>query len=292
MKKLNSGLLNSKLKAGWSIADFAQYFDCSEEEFLILFDKEFFGKTHNDLLRRLKKNSQKSPHPKNRTSAKSTKVENSEVIPVSASSESDNSEEAAPETSVEQSISSSNLLLDELKAKEQKLISYLCKQEISHNNLLAKRKSLKDSLTSQKEVMEEIREKLISCQNQVNTTIDELSKISAQIVEVNSEISTTRTELSKVQNDIKLSNKVNIFAYESGETDFENFSSEIPNSWEEIYKNLLASDNSSIEELSLKQLKQIAKVIALAKLLREKDIIFEVSFENSLAMQLFDEFSN
>ena len=59
MRYLNGKLMEVKMKYGWTATAFAQYFACTEEEFLQSLHKTFDSKAYKDMVARLEKNSKR-----------------------------------------------------------------------------------------------------------------------------------------------------------------------------------------------------------------------------------------
>ena len=96
--------------------------------------------------------------------------------------------------------------------------------------------------------------------------------------------------LKNVRNDLKELEKVEIFVYEKGEIEMENYSEEnIPQQPfnKEVFSNLCSNEAS--DNLSIKQIKQIMKLIDIVKFFNSKGMLYEMTFESSEVQKLFKE---
>ena len=56
MPRLDGKLMELKLKNGWSVSNFAEYLECSEEHFLNSLQKNFQPRVYKKMLNRLARN--------------------------------------------------------------------------------------------------------------------------------------------------------------------------------------------------------------------------------------------
>ena len=61
--KLEGKKLTVKLKYGWTISDFAQKYNCTEETFLRFLERNFSSKAYKNILNCLEKNKKKIRQP-------------------------------------------------------------------------------------------------------------------------------------------------------------------------------------------------------------------------------------
>lgn len=270
--RFDSRLMEEKLKRGWTVNDFARHLGITEEEFLSLFERKFYGKAYTDLLSRLEKNAEKKKrHPVKEPIPKVEK-QKKEV-------------QVKPEIEEKQP-SKTPLML--LKDQENDLKNVICRKEVDHKNLVNQKRKLEDSLREQKNLMLDLKRMIEECKREVETIINNLEKVSETLAGVSDEITKFRKDLAKLQNEIQLLSKISIFVYRDGEIETENLEIEISESWKDLFSKII--NNEAIEDLTLKQTKQLAKVITLARDLKHKELDFDISFELDLVQELYDKF--
>ena len=120
---------------------------------------------------------------------------------------------------------------------------------------------------------------------EVEEISDELISLSDKISSVNASISTGRKNLLSIQNQIKELEKISVFIYENGEIDTDNFVIDIPETWNDVFENILR--NKVVKNLSIKQIKQLAKLIVLTSILNAKSLEYELIFESEDSQKAF-----
>lgn len=275
MPVLNAKLMNDKLKRGWTPDDFARHLDMSENDFLNSLQRLFGPKTYNGWFSELRTNQKrKEKLEKNKTK----KVEN-ETEPL-------------PETEIEiPKVSETELetkVLEELQSTEEDLRKAICEKELAHIELKAKRKELNASLQKQKEALLLLKDEIQKRQEEVNKIVNKLQETASEMSKKTYEIANSQQQLEKIQAKIKSLQKVEIFVYINGEIELENYEMGIlDSSWNDLFKDLATND--LLENLTIKQIKQIAKLIVLTKSLQQQCLKFETSFELESVRSIFEQ---
>lgn len=191
----------------------------------------------------------------------------------------------------ETQLTSSSLIEEErlqnLKDEEKILRDGIISKENEHKNLIAKRKQLFKKLETQRSMMLQLRKTIEQRKKEVEEISAELISLSDEIVSVNSFLSTGRTDLLNIQNKIKELEKISVFIYENGEIDTDNFLIDIPENWNDVFENILR--NEVVENLSIKQIKQLAKLIVLTGILNANTLEYELTFESENSQKAFYE---
>lgn len=177
--------------------------------------------------------------------------------------------------------------LQKLKERETLLISEISKQEMLHEKSISERMKLFEELRQQREKMLELKEIIKQNQKEVEKISKELVEITERIAAENKTISTNKQTLEEVKICIKSFEKIIIFVYKNGETEIDN-EADIPETtgWDEVFDCLI--HNKAVEELSLKQVQQFAKLLVLVEKLQAKNRKYELTFESKDDQIIFE----
>ena len=110
------------LKQGWTLADFANYYNVSEEKFLDHIEKNFTPKAFKNIKMRLAKNEKKNKH---RT-----------ILQAQDDSE---PEEEIVNAEIESESNKSNIEIEALTSHINYVSNQICEQELRHKELVSKR---------------------------------------------------------------------------------------------------------------------------------------------------------
>lgn len=263
--KLNAKLLEEKLKRGWTSSNFAQYLECTDEDFLDAIKKTFRPKIASRIIARLKQNEkrcQRTSHPVDTDIQ--FKSEN-EVI------------------SLETELSNKDILENLLKEEE------ILRQKIIDGELITKeiRKKItlfyKD-LRSHKERLLEIKGEVQLHTADIEKIVSELTCLSSKLEKTNLTISGYRHELGRIIEEIASLKKVYIYVYDDGEIEIEN-AKPVYTGWENKFKEMI--DFPEFESLSIKQLKLLAKVVVFIQHLKDQQLEFEITFESKSLQEIY-----
>lgn len=259
--------MEEKLKKGWTTSNFAQYLQCSEEEFLDTLQKTFSAKAVRWMKSTLERNDKRFKKrvvkaQKRKDSCKGEIIQMENVAEVMQFKTKELSREEVLET---------------LMKESSRLHDSICSEELTHNELVAKRKKLYDNLRTKKEKLLVIQEEIFKHKSDIETIINELSQISSEIFELNLNMSEQRSRLNELSTEIRMLQKIAIYVYNNGEIECENFEV-IDTGWKEKFSEIVELDD--VESLIVKQIKQLAKVLVFVQYLKEHNLEFEITFEN------------
>ena len=267
MPRLTAKLIKMKLKYGWCIKDFTDYLNMSEEDFIIALQKQFSQSACNDMLMQLNKNDKRqrklSSHQNQATVKKSSQVK----------------EEFNEKTSYN---------LEDLLAQEKKILDEICQKEASHAGIISERKSIRASLRKEKAEILELQKIFKKHEESIKSLIDRLEITSSNLTSINLELSDSNSELEKIRFQIESLKKVSIYVYGDGNIEVENGKLVVSDTWEELFKNLTA--DISVENLTLKQIRQLAKLLVFVDYLRKQNKDFDISFESQNLQDAFSHF--
>lgn len=272
MLKFSGRLMEEKLKIGWTIDDFLSHLNVSEEVFVEYLKKNFSSKAFSQISKRLKTNQKR----KNRQE----KSKNSELSNTGGANMTSN------ETATTYDVA--HIDIDSLKAQEKKLAENLCRMESIHAELVSKRATLKSTFQNLRKQLIDLTKELEEKKAIVDATYEEWLQISSEMHSMTKSISKERDLLSGIREEIKAAETISIFVYENGEIEVEN--SEPSTSSDEeccIFNELI--QNELVESLTIKNIRQLSKLILLTQSIKQKGLKFEVTFESEILQEVFEQ---
>lgn len=262
------------LKRGVTTANFAAQYECSEEEFVAAIKRLFTRRAAEDVIRRLKNNDKE--FDKAMRQLKKGKPSSVAMATVEKAEEANSAQQKTPE-------------LDELTIVQElagKISEAICANETLHRNLLANRRGIYDNLRAAKAELAKIQEQIRQKQQHVESCFSKIDILNAQISDINAERAALKADLSELQLQIKELERVEILCLADGRIEC---SVAVPADWRETFE-LLTSDEEAedelklikemAEEISMKQVKQLAKISALIESLKEQETGFKLVFDN------------
>ena len=265
LKDITGKKFEIELKHGATLEDFLEEYDCTREEFIAYLEKNFREKAKNSMLRYMNKNSKKPKQFSGKSSKSTSKgnivIKHIEEKPTIKKEKTTNN---CAENQIEPT-------LEELKEKERYISSEVHKQNEFCKELELMKKGFLDNLEETNKTLLETRKRIGKIQKDIKNT-------SGQIDEVKKEI----------KQKIKTLQKVSLFVYMNGDIEAENF--DIPEKeqtgCDKYFDDLLK--NEVVEELSIKQIRQLAKLLVLLELLKEKELIWDITFESKVQQDVFE----
>lgn len=285
MRRVNGKLLKNNLKKGWTISDFAAYCNMSVEEFQNCLKKNFSESYLQPIWRDLKKNEKAREKSKKNASK-------SDCIQVLRDKE--------PQIlTEEQKINSQQ---EELKEKERKIRGDLCSKEKEYKSLQDLKKEACKKLQEQRDFLDKIYRQI----KEKETILVNLLKESQVIDEAMAKNRVSRLdkekELQQVLDKIKSLKKVSINCYSDGRVECEELQNQDLD-WSQKFENLTEDTTDDAdklfieirqlaEDLPVKEVKQLAKLLTLFDFLKEQDkkycILFEEETQVSALLELVD----
>lgn len=175
--------------------------------------------------------------------------------------------------------------VDTLRAERERLMEEVIQKEIEREKILDKRRNLKDVLASIKDEQLELQKKLAETLKRVGEISDTLGKTADELEALNSEILPKRKEIDALTVQIELLEKKTVRVLSDGNIETQDEIA-IPDSWESYYSNFINSNEIStefdaiLEDLTRKEIKCLAKLVALTNMFILSKQQFEVIFEN------------
>ena len=291
MTQLNGKLMEEKLKRGWTVASFADYFQISEEDFLVRLKKTFRSNTYEGMKRRLEQNAKirkKAEQPP--SNSKRVDIPNISIPVVQKLSfrdlDLDDSETVLTKTEPKSH-------LETLKELEKDLSESLISLEGEHKELVQKRKSLKASLYKERLALIEFLKQLTEHRENFREIVRCYDNLSIEMCNKMSEISDKKSQLEDIRLQIEEQEKIQIFFYENGEIEFlgERNSFDVSDGDIDIMFNRFIS-NPSFENLTVKVIRQLAYLILLTQSLSMANKKYEIIFEDEAIEKIFEKFSS
>lgn len=272
--------LQAKLKLGWITEDFCTDLEISEEDLKDFVEKRSNNRFYAEFFSNVKKNEQIAKK-RQRAEDKKTNLQNGEnkmtqtaflesadisnvsnVVPVSKPQI---LEESPTEAKIREFKEEMKKREDELSSSntlKNKLTNEISETSDRIQKLKAECDKLKTELDAKKHQLENSSSRLIVMQNH-------LKQVEKNIVE-------TTKKISDVQHEIRELQKISITVHTNGEISIDK-DIQIPNSWEETYSKLI--EDSIVDNITIKQIRQLAKIISLNEILSKENAYFQFIFE-------------
>lgn len=273
-KSINAKIIKTKLKYGWTIQDFANYFELDEESFIKKLFSAFDHKIAKSFKQEMETNCKKrnSNHSKSKQIKESTQISENELIENNSSTDIKN-------ISAHFDLDEVSKLLDSQRQDVLNLeqsIKALSSQKLDVNNaLLSEKKKLKDILKQLKPI-----------EQRVNNKIAELREIKEEIGKSKLLLKSKRAELTKTETKFKELSKVSILVY-SQDFEISNFNSSVPESNSAFVNHMLEVETLS-EDLTVKQLKLLSQLVPIVEKVKNQGLTYEIAFENDAMEQVFN----
>lgn len=176
--------------------------------------------------------------------------------------------------------------LAQMKKQEKSLSLSLCNLESRHKSLVSTRRELVSKLEASRKKLNEIREMLNEQEANVTDLYEQYNKCAEEMRDINQEYNIHEKLLEELRVRIKNLEKVTVLIYEDGTLEVEN--ADIPTISEEKLSfelgNLIGIPEAG--EITINELKTIAKLKEMVKVYNENGYTFEFIFE-SVKLQNF-----
>ena len=274
LRRINGNYLEEKIKKGHRLPYFLKTTGSSEEELFCYIDKNFSSKAARSFKKRLK--SKGKPQTKKTT----VKEVTSKVL--------EKTIEIEPECEINHE--PKKTALEVLLEKEALLSTELCNEEALHADKISQRAALKKKLKAQHQKMKELTEMIIQLQKDFETNVAEWNSIGDEMKSLSSSIAEKRSLLEEVRAEIDSMKKISMFVYSNGEIEFENKGDFDPTVDTEKVSELfrLLVQNESAESLTIKSIKQLARLLAIVEKLKDESMKFLIEFDETAMKEVFD----
>jgi len=270
-KHFNTKFFNTKIKYGSTKSDFIKYFGFKDEEALEkAMRREFASKGVDSMLSAMSKNEKRKKAPKEErriVSEEAVKSSNSPIEVLVKEGTNDLSQNTENE-------------LEELQEYEETLSELICKYEIEYEQLRTLRKVELNELREIERKLRELQKQLTEIQKAGDEIIRKLNCNLKDIRNKAADINGLKGDLEAIRADIYDMQTITIWVYEDGEIQIESSKEIVVPTGEEVFNSLLLEESN--QDMTVKQIKQLAKVISLVNRLDEEGIRYSMQIEDAI----------
>lgn len=175
--------------------------------------------------------------------------------------------------------------LNELLEAEKFLSDNCVSLEKEHNALINARREDVKTLAEIKRTLEELKRLLQVNQSKLTTVLENYNSKAEQMLRVSSEISACKEMLADTRAQIEEAKKLKISVFSDGTIECENGELESPCEAEvsQLFSTLILL--AAAEELTIKQIKTVAKLVSVVKKIDPK---YELEFDSDLVQKLYE----
>lgn len=175
--------------------------------------------------------------------------------------------------------------LNELLEAEKFLSDNCVSLEKEHNALINARREDVKTLAEIKRTLEELKRLLQVNQSKLTTVLENYNSKAEQMLRVSSEISACKEMLADTRAQIEEAKKLKISVFSDGTIECENGELESPCEAEvsQLFSTLILL--AAAEELTIKQIKTVAKLVSVVKKIDQK---YELEFDSDLVQKLYE----
>ena len=267
---LNAKFMEEKLKFGYTLDDFCEHLNVSQEDFLKALNQCFTTKAIRIFNSRMAQNAKKAKKSKSKSLKELSSMtitpvdeilDHSSIFIFTSSITSDDTSEVASEVTSNNTSEVASESLNVLKVKEADLIQKISDLELEHKNCVSERAKAKEELRPIQEKLEEIKATIRRYQEAIAEKIKILNQEGEKMAKINTSLSELRNELVTVQEQISQKSIFSVYIFNSEITFESTFDVEIPDQWEIIYDKIKGKDE--FDEFTGKQLKNVSKAVAI-----------------------------
>lgn len=273
------------IKQGMTIEELIEKYKCSQEDLEKYMEKNFEKKARESIRRELEKNGKKRG---NNTATIVTQEEISKTTLNELHKKERQMQEKNVMVMKENKKEPDERSLEKLKDRENALVTEICKQEVAHKNTLSSKKKLFDELKNEKEKILELKDIILKRQKAVDEIFTKIVEIDEKIITESEELSANKKILNEIREYIKVLEKVTIFVYENGEIKEEEAEvAEELLGLDEVFESLIY--NELVENLSVKQIRQLAKLMVLTEQMQKQGQNYDLVFESEIVQKIFEQ---
>lgn len=175
--------------------------------------------------------------------------------------------------------------LNELLEAEKFLSDNCVSLEKEHNALINARREDVKTLAEIKRTLEELKRLLQVNQSKLTTVLENYNSKAEQMLRVSSEISACKEMLADTRAQIEEAKKLKVSVFSDGTIECENGELEYPSEAEvlQFFSTLILL--AAAEELTIKQIKTVAKLVLVVKRIDQK---YELEFDSDLVQKLYE----
>lgn len=171
-------------------------------------------------------------------------------------------------------------ILEQLKTQENEFSEKLYRLEVTEKELVGRKREILNPLTRLQKEAHECRNRMIEIKKQVSYIIEQASECDKQKEVTILEIRECKTALEQIREELAYRQKITILVYQNTQMEIENAELPVIDEIEikAVFANLFCMDEAG--EITVKELKTIAKLQKIVEVYRNDDRRVEVIFEN------------
>lgn len=175
--------------------------------------------------------------------------------------------------------------LEELLEEEKFLSDNCVALEKEHKELISARREDVKMLANIKRTLEELKRLLQANQNRLTTVLEDYNSKAEQMIRVNSEISACKEMLADTRAQIEEAKKLKISVFSDGTIECENGELQYPSEAEvsQVFSTIILL--AAAEELTVKQIKTVAKLVLTVKKIDKK---YELEFDSDSVQKFYE----
>lgn len=288
-KSITVDYLQHKLDLGWAVQEFCEDLGVSEEFLWDFLNKNSKIKAYASCRKQLNQNEQMAKKKRRNEERKANAsvlaentIEEAKISYDTTQNDSSTISDSAPLASIFQPT-----IIEEADPVDIE-IEYLTSQLKKEESKLADKNTLREKLVAESESLnhkienattyvskleaelQEEKHVLNSLRSRSKVNTNHLASIDKDILSIEESQKSLKAKIRELQ-------KISVFVYENGEITFGK-NVKLPESWQKLYQQLLT--DSLIENITVKQVQQLAKLIVLHEMFEKEGAYFEFVFEN------------
>lgn len=175
--------------------------------------------------------------------------------------------------------------LEELLEEEKFLSDNCVALENEHEELISARREDVKMLANIKRTLEELKRLLQANQNRLTTVLEDYNSKAEQMIRVNSEISACKEMLADTRAQLEEAKKLKISVFSDGTIECENGELQYPSEAEvsQVFSTIILL--AAAEELTVKQIKTVAKLVLTVKKIDKK---YELEFDSDSVQKFYE----
>ena len=181
--------------------------------------------------------------------------------------------------------------LEQLIEEEKKLSAKICEIEGEHKDLVAKRKRLVERLEFCRKALKELNRLLHEQEEKVTNTYSEYLECASQMEVLNGEKKKYMEQLNEIRNKIEDLKKITIYVYENSTIEMENMPIQYIEDGEIAVASRKLYELPEAEELTVKEIKTIAKLQIVVNMIERSGYQAEFVFDSSKVQKFWETLS-
>lgn len=276
-RTITTDYLQAKLKLGWIAEDFCTDLEISEEDLRDFIERHSNNRFYSEFFSNVKKNEQivkkRQRAEEKKTNLTDEDAHAQQTVFLELTGTSNNAPVSTPQILEE---SPTDAKIRELKAEMGKRETELSSNSNLKNKLANEIAETFNKIQKLKADCDKLKTELDSKKHQLENSSSRLIVMQNHLKQVEKDIEETKKNISNVQYEIRELQKISITVHKNGEISIDK-NVQIPASWEQIYSKLI--EDSIVDNITIKQIRQLAKIIALNETLSKENAYFQFIFE-------------